>query len=152
MFNKKVVHLSGLRPRKPKREFSLTTTAKKKIKEEAIERKCEVCRTKKKLDDLQVHHITKQSKGGTHIQSNLVVVCRTCHRHKIHALGDKKQSYMRQIVKRRGKKKTSKISKILRDSRRLQEERLERDYKNNKITRNEYDKFMKDALRIYGIG
>ena len=48
---------------------------------------CEVCRRKGLLVEAGVvHHIVELAKGGTHDESNLVSLCRSCHSKLHHAL------------------------------------------------------------------
>jgi len=48
---------------------------------------CEVCRREGRLVATQVvHHIVELSKGGTHDESNLVSLCRSCHSRVHHEL------------------------------------------------------------------
>ena len=41
---------------------------------------CEICKTKFKPEELNIHHIRRKSNGGTDDLCNLKIVCSKCHR------------------------------------------------------------------------
>lgn len=51
------------------------------LKEEVKERENYCCYICEGMNSLEVHHIIKQKHGGNHEKSNLVALCRKCHRH-----------------------------------------------------------------------
>lgn len=154
MSNKGLIYLptgrkSGGKPTKPKLKFNLTPTARKKIREEAIG-KCEKCNTKIK-SKLQVHHIREVEDGGKHIQSNLIVLCRKCHT-TIHSLSPAlSKTQMKNLVKKRSKRKQKDIRDILKKSRVKQRKILKRELDKGKITTNQYEEYINEWLRIFGV-
>ena len=94
-----------------KKKRTLTTAQLKDFK--AAIGKCEVCNSKQSIRVLEVHHIKPISEGGTDsFQTNLIVLCPTCHR-KAHS-GEITRAELRKAIKKRSKKAIAEIKAIQR--------------------------------------
>ncbi|MCL4502903.1 MAG: HNH endonuclease [Deltaproteobacteria bacterium] len=59
-----------------------SSLAKKDYRDEIIRRDnltCQICGQKKRKNNLEVHHIIPQSKGGSDDPTNLITLCKFCH-------------------------------------------------------------------------
>lgn len=90
-----------------KKEFKLTMATRRLITNEVG--KCENCGDKKSLE---VHHIKKQSEGGGHTPSNLIVLCHDCHKNKAHR-GSLSATEQRRKIKNRSQRLQKGIKVIL---------------------------------------
>jgi len=67
-----------------KKESNVSTTQKRAL-ERLADHRCEACRKKLKTTP-DVHHIIPRNEGGSSSDSNLIILCPTCHR-KAHSKG-----------------------------------------------------------------